>query len=105
MKYAPDILGRMSTNNNNSGAAGGGGSGGFQYTGITVSPGQVYTYTLGQGGWTVICPEPIVEPAPVESKKQYKDGCFCKKCKEHYPYAEPNQEDGTLICYNCRNRW
>lgn len=36
-----------------------------------------------------------------EEKKS--DGCFCKKCKDFFPYAEPNQKDGTLICYSCRN--
>jgi translation elongation factor P/translation initiation factor 5A len=30
------------------------------------------------------------------------DGMACKVCKEFYPYAEGNQEDGTLICYSCR---
>jgi hypothetical protein len=46
--------------------------------------------------------------APVEKKKtkrKEEDGCICKKCKEFYPYAEPNQEDGTLICYGCRKHW
>lgn len=41
---------------------------------------------------------------PVESKEK-SDGCFCKKCKEYYQYAEPNQEDKTLICYSCRTSW
>jgi hypothetical protein len=36
-------------------------------------------------------------------KKKDKDGCDCKKCREFYPYAEPNQEDGTLICFACRH--
>lgn len=27
----------------------------------------------------------------------------CKICMDDYPYAEPNQSDGTLICYFCRN--
>lgn len=31
-----------------------------------------------------------------------KNGLTCKVCKELYPYAEPNQYDGTLICYSCR---
>lgn len=31
-----------------------------------------------------------------------KDGCICTKCRELFPYAEPNQPDGTLICYSCR---
>ena len=30
------------------------------------------------------------------------DGMACKLCKEFYPYAQGNQEDGTLICYSCR---
>lgn len=30
------------------------------------------------------------------------DGMSCKSCKEFYPMAEPNQSDGTLICYSCR---
>lgn len=38
------------------------------------------------------------------TKKVNKDGCRCKKCKEFYPYAESNQDDGTLICYPCRKR-
>lgn len=33
------------------------------------------------------------------------DGCRCTKCGNFYPYAEPNQEDGTLICYSCRMSW
>lgn len=49
-------------------------------------------------------PNPFTDPVPavpaVPQKKS--DGCFCKKCKEFYPYAEPNQQDGTLICYGCR---
>lgn len=31
-----------------------------------------------------------------------KKGYSCKKCKELFPFAEPNQSDGTLICYSCR---
>lgn len=30
------------------------------------------------------------------------DGLFCSKCSEFFQMAEPNQEDGTLICYSCR---
>lgn len=45
----------------------------------------------------------VCTSAPAAKKKS--DGCNCKKCKEFYPYAEPNQEDGTLICYQCRVVW
>jgi len=31
------------------------------------------------------------------------DGEFCAKCGEFYQMAEPNQPDGTLICWRCRN--
>ena len=38
-------------------------------------------------------------------KKDDRDGCDCRKCKEFYPYAEPNEESGTLLCYRCRIGW
>jgi hypothetical protein len=31
------------------------------------------------------------------------DGTVCVGCKKFYPYAEPNQDDNTLICYSCRD--
>jgi hypothetical protein len=31
------------------------------------------------------------------------DGTTCIACKKFYPYAEPNQDDKTLICYSCRD--
>lgn len=36
-------------------------------------------------------------------KVELKDGCICEKCEEYYPYAVPNQSDGTLICWSCRH--
>lgn len=30
------------------------------------------------------------------------DGMSCSKCGDFFQMAEPNQEDGTLICYACR---
>lgn len=30
------------------------------------------------------------------------NGCLCKKCDEFFEWAEPNQEDGTMICWRCR---
>lgn len=35
--------------------------------------------------------------------KKYPDGMFCSKCKSWYQYSEPNQTDGSLLCYSCRN--
>lgn len=34
--------------------------------------------------------------------KSILDGCICVKCKDFYYWAEPNQEDGTLICWSCK---
>lgn len=30
------------------------------------------------------------------------DGMICSKCNEYYAMSQPNQEDGTLICFSCR---
>jgi hypothetical protein len=35
----------------------------------------------------------------VESKQ---DGMACRICHDFYPYATVNQEDGTMVCYSCR---
>ena len=29
-------------------------------------------------------------------------GISCKICKEHFPYAESNQDDGSMLCFSCR---
>ena len=30
-------------------------------------------------------------------------GAFCKNCYNYSEYAEPNQDDGTLLCFSCRS--
>lgn len=35
--------------------------------------------------------------------KKFPDGMYCCKCRLFYQYAEPNQPDGTLVCYSCRS--
>lgn len=32
-----------------------------------------------------------------------KDGCVCSWCANYFPMAIPNQSDGTLKCYSCRD--
>lgn len=41
----------------------------------------------------------------LESRRNRRspDGMICQKCKSFYDYAEPNQEDGSMICYTCRH--
>ena len=36
-------------------------------------------------------------------KRTFQDGMKCQKCKNFYEFAEPNQPDGSLLCYSCRN--
>lgn len=31
------------------------------------------------------------------------DGFPCKKCTNFFPLSEPNQTDGTLVCWSCRH--
>jgi hypothetical protein len=33
---------------------------------------------------------------------QKPSGLNCKKCNEHFPFAAPNQPDGTMVCWSCR---
>lgn len=42
----------------------------------------------------------------LEHRRTYRgpDGMICSKCKTFYQFAEPNQTDGSLICYSCRQR-
>lgn len=62
--------------------------------------------------WTITVNPTIYNPAtypvnppetPPEPPKKKSEGCACKKCKEFYNFAEPNQDDGTLICWSCRH--
>ena len=63
---------------------------------VIYTPSQIFTYE-----WV----DALDGAVPVEEKKPNKDGCSCIKCEEFYPFGEPNQSDGTLICWSCRNRY
>ena len=39
----------------------------------------------------------------ISSVVSINKGMICKNCKESCLYAEPNQFDGSFICYSCRN--
>lgn len=45
----------------------------------------------------------IINTVEKKIDDEEKSGCNCVKCGDIFPYAEPNQPDGTLICYSCRN--
>lgn len=33
------------------------------------------------------------------------DGCFCRKCNDFVPMAEPDGKDGKILCYGCENEF
>lgn len=78
---------------------------------VTAVPaGQGLTFDPATNTWTVVSGHAISDPqfTGIDSeakpkKKNHSDGYACKKCKDFFPYAEPNQEDGTLVCYACRH--
>jgi hypothetical protein len=103
------------TSNNNAGPQSGptftwnGNTGGWNTITIPTGnsnyiPGQYYTIVVGGGGGggAAVAAPASEEVTPVEKEKD-SGGCLCKKCKEFYDFAEPNQEDGTLICWSCRH--
>lgn len=82
----------MSTNNNaNSGNT-------------IMLPGGWFTIGVGGGGGGGFSSGDLTgEFSKPKAKKSDKDGCDCKKCKVFYQYSEPNKDDGTLVCWACRN--
>lgn len=83
--------------------AGGGGGGGASGGTITFVPGQANWITVTIPNTCAPNTIDIDLAVPVEKKKKHSGGISCKKCKEFFEYAEPNQEDGSLICWACRH--
>lgn len=70
--------------------------------GSSTIPGPWMTVPVGKGWMNSSGPIPVID-LDLELEDD-RDGLNCKRCKEFYPYAEANQEDGkTLICFSCRN--
>lgn len=44
-----------------------------------------------------------VKPNNIVRVYRNVDGYVCNKCGELFPYSEPNQENGSLICWVCSN--
>jgi hypothetical protein len=64
---------------------------------INIQPGQWITYNI-QG---VSCdPEPQLD---LSIAKKDDQGHNCCKCREFFPYAVANRDDGTMMCYACRH--
>lgn len=86
----------------------GGGTGASCNTGsnnVALPNGTIVTIPYSSNGWyyNITIPPMPKEEITKAKPKDGRDGCDCIKCKEFYPFAEPNQKDGTLICFSCRN--
>lgn len=70
--------------------------------GYVINPNGYITITTSPLNWygVVIPTSEVVQIAPTEAKKS--EGASCRKCRDFNEYAEPNQEDGTFVCYSCR---
>jgi hypothetical protein len=84
-------------------STGNGGAGGGGYT-LTAS-GQGLMWNGFQ--WVQFSLDPSAENAatPPQAKKDSSAGCTCKSCNDLYPQSEPNQDDGSFVCYGCRMTW
>lgn len=40
--------------------------------------------------------------SPPAHNKKVSTGSICKRCNSMNSYAEPNQKDGSYVCYECR---
>lgn len=71
---------------------------------VTLPNGNIVTIPYNNGWYynITIPPAPTKESVKVKPKDG-RDGCDCVKCKTFFEFAEPNQEDGTLICWACRH--
>lgn len=54
--------------------------------------------------WATVSTNKVTSVASKPAKVIRKnDFCNCKSCKETVLMAEPNQSDGTFVCWSCRN--
>lgn len=70
----------------------------LQFTKNIISKNEFDKFNLY--GWAFSKHLNVVSNIVIVDKKE--NGCICFSCKEFYPYAQPNQTNGTLKCYSCR---
>lgn len=68
----------------------------------TLNSNGFYTWTSGTISGDVLTSG---DATTAKAEKKKGEGCSCKRCKEFNSYAEPNQEDGSFVCYRCRKGW
>lgn len=90
----------VNSNNSNNSGTGGGANNATNAGGTGVNNSNWMTVQM-YFPWYV----PPTMPQEIKSQPTTdgRDGLDCRVCKEFYQYAESNQDDGTLICFKCRN--
>lgn len=44
-----------------------------------------------------------IEASRIVAIRSRLDGCVCARCSEYFAMSIPNQPDGTMVCFLCRN--
>lgn len=107
LKIMPPKVSTLPISQVNSGNSSSGGTGGGSNNAVNaggVGPANGTNYISAQMYFPWYMPPQLPEETSVPKKlSDGRDGLDCKKCTDFYQFAEPNQEDGTLICFKCRN--
>ncbi len=65
-----------------------------------------YYYGPGDAVFYDVSQEEVITKHPKAKKIKLPDGTLameCVRCEKQAQYAEANQQDGSFICYGCRN--
>lgn len=80
---------------------------------VTARTGDEKSFMLLMGSQMIALHDPVLEREPglywklanatrMVMSPPPRVICVCKKCNMKNEHAEPNQNDGTYVCYNCR---
>ena len=88
---------------NSNGGTGGGSNNAANVGGTGTVNGSTWISAQMYFPWAI----PVIPSAEPEKKSEKssdgRDGLDCKKCSIFFEFVEVNQEDGTFICFKCRN--
>lgn len=101
-KVNPLPISQVNSGNSSSGGTGGGSNNAVNAGGVATVKGTSYISAQMYFPWYMPPSLPEDQALP-EKLSDGRDGLDCKKCNDFYQYAESNQDDGTLICFKCRN--
>lgn len=59
---------------------------------------EIYSFIGSPAVWAHTKDVSLISPSVAVKS----EGNACCKCKNFFPFSEPNQPNGTLVCYSCR---